>query len=351
MILRQFGRELRKAENCCAGRADPGLTPPQCDPVQRARIWTLRISELNAAIASHAPQLFAGGRPAVVGVRIPRATEKRPEAPAQVADAGGAGAPVHDEVEISAAAEAELTDGKFDRRSLSTTQQPTDDPGKPPRVATDKSQESEDSSKPGQLSEEDQEIVDQLKARDREVRAHEQAHLAAAGPYAQGGPTYTYERGPDGQNYAVGGEVSIDTAPIPGDPEATIRKAQVIKAAAMAPAEPSAQDRAVAAAASQMEAQARLELNQQRQREAEQGDGLGPAQATVAGAAEGEAPAGADLSNASDRVRLVEKATRNPIHRLPAKDGLHDREFFLDGYRSKQAAAGLSVGLLVDAVA
>lgn len=120
----------------------------------------------------------------------------------------------------------------------------------------------------GQLSEDAQRVVRQLKDRDREVRAHEQAHLAAAGPYATGGPTYTYATGPDGQRYAVGGEVGIDSSPIPDDPEATIRKAQVIRAAATAPADPSGQDRQVAAAAAKMEAQATQELRQLQQAEA-----------------------------------------------------------------------------------
>jgi hypothetical protein len=116
-----------------------------------------------------------------------------------------------------------------------------------------------------QLSEEERRVVEQLKTRDREVRAHEQAHLAAAGPYARGAPKFEYQEGPDGRRYAVGGEVEIDTSPIPGDPEATLRKAQVLRAAAMAPAEPSAQDRRVAAAAAKMETQARRELNEQQQ--------------------------------------------------------------------------------------
>ena len=84
------------------------------------------------------------------------------------------------------------------------------------------------------LTEEEQEQVSELKSRDREVRAHEQAHLAAAGPYATGGPSYTYQEGPDGRRYAVGGEVGIDTSPVSGDPEATIQKAQQIRAAALA---------------------------------------------------------------------------------------------------------------------
>lgn len=99
---------------------------------------------------------------------------------------------------------------------------------------------------------------------DREVRAHEQAHLAAAGPYARGGATFTFERGPDGRLYAVAGEVAIDTSPVAGDPAETLRKAEAIRAAALAPADPSTQDRAVAAAAAQMAAVAQAELAQQR---------------------------------------------------------------------------------------
>jgi len=103
-----------------------------------------------------------------------------------------------------------------------------------------------------------------LKARDREVRAHEAAHAAAAGSLAKGGPSYTYQRGSDGRLYATGGEVNIDTSGVPGDPKATIQKARQIRAAANAPANPSTQDRAVAAQASRMEAQARRELQQER---------------------------------------------------------------------------------------
>lgn len=110
-----------------------------------------------------------------------------------------------------------------------------------------------------ELTAEDQARVAQLKARDTEVRAHEQAHLATAGQYAKGGASYSYETGPDGQRYAVGGEVSIDASPIKGDPDATISKAQQIRAAALAPASPSGQDYKVAAAASEMEATARLQ--------------------------------------------------------------------------------------------
>ncbi len=125
---------------------------------------------------------------------------------------------------------------------------------------------------PGELDEAQRVQVQQLKSRDREVRAHEQAHMSAAGPYARGGAQYAYQTGPDGQRYAIGGEVSIDTSPIGGNPEATMTKARVIRAAAMAPANPSAQDRQVAAAATRMESQARQELQTTKQRESEESE-------------------------------------------------------------------------------
>lgn len=71
------------------------------------------------------------------------------------------------------------------------------------------------------------------------MRAHEHAHLAAAGSYARGGIQYEYERGPDSRSYAIGGEVDIDTSSVPNDPEATIQKAQAVRRAALAPADPS----------------------------------------------------------------------------------------------------------------
>jgi hypothetical protein len=97
-----------------------------------------------------------------------------------------------------------------------------------------------------------------LKARDAAVRAHEQAHAATGGAYA-GAPSFEYQRGPDGRNYAVGGEVPIDVSAVPGDPEATIRKMQQVQRAALAPPDPSGADRAVAATAAAMILTARSE--------------------------------------------------------------------------------------------
>jgi len=117
-----------------------------------------------------------------------------------------------------------------------------------------------------QLSPEAQQQVAKLRSIDQKVRAHEQAHISAAGGIGVSGAAFQYQRGPDGMNYAVGGEVQIDTSP-GKDPKDTVEKARRIQAAAMAPADPSSQDRAVAAAAAQMEAQASAELSRQRNQE------------------------------------------------------------------------------------
>ncbi len=130
--------------------------------------------------------------------------------------------------------------------------------------AGDKAKSVDESGKIGtgksELTEEEQREVEELTERDREVRRHEQAHKAAAGRYASGAPSFEYEVGPDGQRYAVGGEVSIDVAPVADDPQATIDKMRQVRAAATAPAEPSNQDRQVAAEAAQLEQQARGDL-------------------------------------------------------------------------------------------
>jgi hypothetical protein len=74
-----------------------------------------------------------------------------------------------------------------------------------------------------------------------------------------GAASYTYETGPDGKRYAVGGEVPI-RAPKASTPQQAIRIAQTIRAAALAPSDPSSQDLAVAASATAMEASARSQV-------------------------------------------------------------------------------------------
>lgn len=115
-----------------------------------------------------------------------------------------------------------------------------------------------------ELTSEEQAQVRELRTRDREVRAHEQAHKSAAGGLATGGPSYQTERGPDGVDYAVGGEVGISVSE-GNTPRQTIERAERARRAALAPAQPSGQDRAVAAQAQQMAARARAELRDEAQ--------------------------------------------------------------------------------------
>lgn len=119
-----------------------------------------------------------------------------------------------------------------------------------------------------ELSHNEQEDLRKMQERDAEVRAHEQAHHAAGGGHT-GTPTYSFERGPDGQLYAADGEVTIDTSPVPDDPQATVEKMQVVRRAALAPASPSSQDRKVAAEAIKAENQARAEIAEKQRQQAD----------------------------------------------------------------------------------
>jgi hypothetical protein len=137
-----------------------------------------------------------------------------------------------------------------------------------------------DSGAAGELSEEDQRQVDELAKTDREVRQHEQAHMAAGGALVTSSASYEYETGPDGKRYAVGGEVGISLAE-GRTPEETVQRARQIRAAALAPADPSPQDRSIAAAAGQMEMRAMQEIAAQRMEESRQGDGAEGAEGTA----------------------------------------------------------------------
>ena len=128
---------------------------------------------------------------------------------------------------------------------------------------TDEPIASNPASKEQGLSQQEKKQVEKLKKVDRETRAHEQAHVAAGGSTIQGGVRYKFKVGPDGKKYAVGGHVNIDISPEPGDPKATIRKMQQVRKAALAPADPSPQDRAIAQTAAKLEAKARAELREE----------------------------------------------------------------------------------------
>jgi len=112
------------------------------------------------------------------------------------------------------------------------------------------------------LNKEETAELKELEKRDGKVRDHEMAHKAALGSYAKGGIQLEYQVGPDGKRYATGGKVSLD-ASAESTPEKTIAKAQTIRRAALAPADPSSQDRRVAAEASRLEQKARADKTEQ----------------------------------------------------------------------------------------
>lgn len=158
-----------------------------------------------------------------------------------------------------------------DQVSLSTagqqlSRQQGEQVGQQPAAESASQEETPEKNRQGEtnLNQTEQQEVRDLKNRDREVRAHEAAHLAAAGQYASGGASYTYQQGPDGKRYAVGGEVPINVGK-ERTPEETIQKMQIVRRAALAPANPSGADRQIAAKASQNEAQARQEIQRERQ--------------------------------------------------------------------------------------
>ncbi|MBK1679361.1 putative metalloprotease CJM1_0395 family protein [Rhodocyclus tenuis] len=142
------------------------------------------------------------------------------------------------------------------------------------------------------MTPEQQRQVQALANIDRQVRQHEQAHLAVGRDLVRGGASYEYQQGPDGKRYAVAGEVSIDASPA-STPEKTIPKAIHIRNTALAPADPSAQDQSVAASAARMEAEARQELA----RLAREGGTAGPAAAYSAVARAGSEPGQASQVN------------------------------------------------------
>jgi hypothetical protein len=133
--------------------------------------------------------------------------------------------------------------------------------------AKDKTENIEETNSNGEeLTPEELEVVDDLKDRDAEVKLHESQHMSAGGSLVSGGMRLEYATGPDGGKYAVGGEVSIDISS-GSTPEETVSKMQQVKAAALAPAEPSGQDMAVAAQATQMEMDALREITSKKAEE------------------------------------------------------------------------------------
>jgi len=124
------------------------------------------------------------------------------------------------------------------------------------------SQTSEKVKQKDELSTSEKAQVAKLQTIDQKVKEHEAAHIGAGGSVIKSGANFSYTKGPDNQLYATGGEVSIDTSS-EATPEETIAKMQLIRAAALAPADPSGTDYKVASTASLLEMKARLELSQE----------------------------------------------------------------------------------------
>ncbi|MCX7723824.1 MAG: hypothetical protein N2042_01075 [Thermodesulfovibrio sp.] len=103
-------------------------------------------------------------------------------------------------------------------------------------------------------------MIQKLKQIENRGIAHKMAHKGVAGKYA-GAVTYQYTRDPDGKLYITGGEVFLDTRE-ERQPEDTIKKMEIIIAAALAPADPSPQDIRVAQIAAIKKRKAQIEVSQ-----------------------------------------------------------------------------------------
>jgi len=143
-------------------------------------------------------------------------------------------------------------------------------PNAPSTEALDNNNEQKgDTVDSSELTQAERQQVIQLQQRDSEVRSHEAAHMAAGGSVVSGAASFTYQKGPDGRLYAVGGEVAISSSG-GNTPEEKIAIARQLQAGALAPANPSPQDLKVASSAAMMETQARRELSLEKSEEQKQ---------------------------------------------------------------------------------
>ena len=169
----------------------------------------------------------------------------------------------------------------------------------------------------GELSLEEQRMVTELQAADTNVRAHEAAHMAAGGGLTSPA-SYTYERGPDNKMYAVAGEVGISTGE-GNTPQESLNKAQTIRRAALAPADPSPQDLKVAAQAASMEMSARAQIMQEKMAQNSQNSnnsGDGSAENSNVNSAENSAGNSTENSNVNSVENSVENSAGNS--RIPS---------------------------------
>jgi hypothetical protein len=98
----------------------------------------------------------------------------------------------------------------------------------------------------------------EYQAEENKVIAHECAHMSGGGGLC-GCASYTYELKDNGKAYIVAGEVPI-SMPNDCDPEVTMGAMQIVINSALAPADPSGQDTAVAGEAFAKMAEAIVKL-------------------------------------------------------------------------------------------
>lgn len=250
------------------------------------------VQRSGAAVSIGAIQAVSRSLSGVAAVRAPaRGAERVPPvtpAPAVQASFGSAAAVIH------------FGSHGVGLRHHALADEPIDASARPSRPSTDPSLGTEPSAEaeplPGEpeLSDAERAQVTDLRSRDREVKNHERAHVAAGGAVA-GNIQLEYEVGPDGKRYAVEGSVPIDVSPVRGDPEATLRKMEVVRRAALAPGDPSSADRQVAAHAAQVSQRARAELAARRY--------AGTRDAALAGPPAESAPGAPDGATAPDAAR------------------------------------------------
>ena len=86
-------------------------------------------------------------------------------------------------------------------------------------------------------------VLEKFKNKDAEIRTHEQVHASIGHTTAP--ISYSYQQGPDGKMYAVGGSVRLETS-MPDDPKAAAFKLDILQKAASAPSNTSGADNAIA---------------------------------------------------------------------------------------------------------
>jgi hypothetical protein len=89
-------------------------------------------------------------------------------------------------------------------------------------------------------------VLDKFEATDARTHTHEQTHASSVHAST---PDYTYQQGPDGKLYALGGSVRMDTS-VPKDEAAAAAKMENLSQASTAPHDLSAADAQISRTAS-----------------------------------------------------------------------------------------------------